>query len=209
MTDLVWYASYGSNMHSARFACYLAGGTPEGGAIDLPGCRDRTAPRRTRALALPGLLYFATESRTWTGGRAFYTPEAAGVTAARAYLVTAEQFGDIVAQEMYRTPDAHLDLTAAVSAGHAAIGPGRYETLIRTGTLDGHPMLTCTAPREYTALPGNPPSPAYLRHLAAGLRESHDWPLPRIAEYLATRPGANLRWTPRSVLTAVTAHPDR
>lgn len=199
VTELVWYAAYGSNMHSARLRCYLAGGTPEGGAITLPGCRDSTAPRATVARTLPGTVYFATESLTWTGGRAFYDPDGAGETPVRAYLITAEQFADLVAQEMYRPPGHDLDLTEALATGRQSLGPGRYETLVRAGTLDTHPLLTCTAPRHYTGLPGNPPSPAYLRHLAAGLVESHHWSLPHVARYLATRPGAESRWTPETV----------
>ncbi len=202
---MVWYASYGSNMHSARFRCYVAGGMPEGGAIDLPGCRDRTFPTRTLPLLLPGVVYFATESLTWTGGRAFYSPDAPGETAARAYLVTAAQFSDIVAQEMYRPPGTDLDLTEVLESGRLALGPGRYETLVDAGTLGGFPILTCTAPRDYVDLPRNPPSVAYLRHLAAGLAEAHEWPVAKIAAYLASRPGAYPYWSPDSVAALLTS----
>lgn len=205
MSGSVWYAAYGSNMHRRRLRCYLAGGRPSGGAITLPGCRDTAEPRESRPVTLPGLLYFATESLTWTGGRAFYTPSAPGETAAHAYLITAQQFSDIVAQEMYRPPGDDLDLTEVLADGRHALGPGRYETLVHAGDLDGHPILTCTAPWRHTDLPGNPPAAAYLRHLAAGLAESHGWPLTRIAEYLATRPGAAPRWTPDAVLDLLRA----
>lgn len=199
----VWYAAYGSNMHLDRLRCYLAGGRPHGGSIELPGGRDPADPARAVAIEIPGLLYFATESLTWTGGRAFYCPEGAGRTAARAYLLTAGQFADIVAQEMYRSPAADLDLREVLTTGRTRLGPGRYETLVRVGTLDGHPILTCTAPWHHTELPGNPPSRAYLRHLAAGLAESHGWTPARIASYLATRPGANPAWTPEAVADAL------
>lgn len=199
----MWYAAYGSNLHRSRLACYLEGGTPVGGAIDLPGCRDHAAPRGSLPLILPGLLYFATESVTWTGGRAFYTPDAPGETAANAYLLTVGQFSDIVAQEMYRAPGTDLDLTEVIDTGRTALGPGRYETLVRTGAVDGHPVVTCTAPWRHTEISGNPPAPAYLRHLAAGLAESHGWPLPHIAAYLAGRPGADLRWTTESVTAVI------
>ncbi|HLS75262.1 MAG TPA: histone deacetylase [Nocardia sp.] len=205
---LVWYASYGSNMHLDRLRCYLAGGCPRGGAITLPGARDPRDPARSVGVELPGVLYFATESLTWTGGRAFYCPDAPGRTAARAHLLTVEQFSDIVAQEMYRPPGADLDLSAVLATGRAALGPGRYETLVHAGDLDGHPILTCTAPWRHTDLPGNPPSAAYLRHLAAGLAESHRWPRARIAEYLATRPGAAPAWTPEAVAAALTDAPE-
>src|SRR5690606_28035640 len=83
--ELVWYASYGSNMNPRRLACYLRRGAPDGGVMTLPGCRDATPPRRSVPLLLPGLLYFATESAVWTGGRAFYYPVIAERTAVHAY----------------------------------------------------------------------------------------------------------------------------
>ncbi|MFI6046766.1 histone deacetylase [Nocardia sp. NPDC051321] len=203
--DLVWYAAYGSNMHLSRLRCYLTGGTPEGGARTVPGCRDPAEPVRSVPLMLPGLLYFATESLVWTGGRAFYDPDGPGQTAARAYLLTVAQFSDIVAQEMYRLPGTDLDLTEAITNGRALLGPGRYETLSYAGTLESRPILTCTAPWRHTDLPGNSPSPTYLRHLAAGLIESHCWTIETTATYLATRPGANHTWTPETLAALLAA----
>ncbi|MBF6547984.1 histone deacetylase [Nocardia brasiliensis] len=197
--ERVWYAAYGSNMHLSRLRCYLRGGTPAGGLRAVPGCRDAAEPARSLPMMLPGLLYFATESLVWTGGRAFYDPDGPGETAARAYLLTAAQFSDIAAQEMYRPPGTDLDLTTAIRCGRDPLGPGRYETLSYAGTFEGHPILTCTAPWRHDALPGNAPAPTYLRHLAAGLIEAHGWSVEAAATYLATRPGADLAWTPRSL----------
>ncbi|WP_309234447.1 histone deacetylase [Nocardia sp. XZ_19_385] len=199
----VWYASYGSNMHRHRLRCYLRGGRPDGGALTLPGCRDPADPARSVPLLLPGVLYFATESLTWTGGRAFYDPHVPGETAAAAHLLTSAQFSDIFAQEMYRPPGADLDLTEVLETGRMMLGPGRYETVVSAGAHDGHPVLTFTAPWRYRDLPGNPPAAAYLRHLAAGLRINHGWATGNIAGYLSSRPGADLRWTPESVAALV------
>jgi len=44
---------------------------------------------------LPGALYFAGRSPKWGGGVAFYDHLGDGPTAAREYLVTAEQFADV------------------------------------------------------------------------------------------------------------------
>lgn len=46
---------------------------------------------------------------------AFYDPEAPGEVAARAYLITAEQFVDVLAQETLRLPGMALDLTPRVA----------------------------------------------------------------------------------------------
>ena len=44
----VWYASFGSNILSERFACYLEGGRIEGMIRDMPGSRDPSPPTEWR-----------------------------------------------------------------------------------------------------------------------------------------------------------------
>ncbi|GAB2709646.1 histone deacetylase [Kitasatospora kifunensis] len=195
---LLWYAAYGSNLHLARLTSYLAGGRPAGGARVYPGCRDPRPPRDSRPIRLPGLLYFALESAVWTGGMAFYdpdTPDGRAGTAARAYLITAAQLSDLAAQEMRRRPGTDLDLREVLREGRAVLGPGRYETLVHPGDLEGRPLLTFTAPWHLAQAPLAPPSAPYLRHLAAGLRETHGWDTATIAAYLSTRPGAVGHWS--------------
>jgi hypothetical protein len=195
--------SYGSNMARARLACYLAGGRPPGARRHYPGARDRALPREDRAVHLPGRVWFAGRSAVWGGGTAFYDHHAVGPTPARAYRITAGQLTDVAAQEMHRSP-AHDDpLEAALVAGidgrHAA-GPGRYETLVAVGHLDGLPMVTFTAPHGHADVPHAAPSAAYAATISAGLREAHGWSDAEVAAYLgkvtpATTPadGASVR----------------
>lgn len=188
---LVWYAAYGSNMDLERLNRYLA------------GCRDSRPPARSVAVMLPGTLYFATESQVWTGGRAFFDPDGGGELPARAHLLTAAQFSDIAAQEMYREPGPDLDLTEVLSRGRAETGPGRYETLVCAGLLDGCPVLTFTAPWRVSDVAVKPPAAAYLRHLVAGVVAAHGWSALRAAEYLAGCPGAEGRWTAAEIAALV------
>ncbi len=184
-----------------------AAGRP-GGARAYPGCRDGSPPRRSVPVELDGTVYFATHSPVWGGGRAFYDPDAPGRVLARAHLVTAQQFSDIAAQEMYARPGTDLDLTGVLSTGRATLGPGRYETLVLAGTLDGLPMLTFTAPWAVADVPWTVPSAGYLGHLAAGLNEAGRWDAATVARYLAARPGAAGHWTAeRGVLTPATPGP--
>ncbi|MBM0233410.1 histone deacetylase [Micromonospora sp. STR1_7] len=198
-------------MHAARLAWYIGGGCPPGGLRTYPGCRDPRPPSRSVPVSLPGGIYFAGESGAWTGGMAFYDPQLPGLAAARAYLVTVDQFTDIAAQEMYRPAGDTTDLIpatdaaidAAVADGRATLGPGRYETLVCPGSRCGVPMLTFTAPVPASAVRCRPPAPIYLGMIARGLRESHGWPTGRIADYLACRPGVADGWSPEAVTALV------
>ena len=196
---MVWYASYGSNMHLDRLAHYIEGGRPPGAARTYLGCRDRRPPAESVPVELRGALYFATRSPVWRGGRAFYDPGADSRVFARAHLVSAEQFADIVAQEMYREPGADLDLREVLSTGRSVLGDGRYETLLCTGRLDGRPVLTFTAPWRMAEVTWTAPSADYLRHLAMGLLETGAWDEGMVTAYLADCPGTAGLWTARAV----------
>jgi hypothetical protein len=186
-------------MYAARLGCYLAGGTPPGANRGYPGGRDPRPPRRARGFPLPGGIYFATHSEVWGGGRAFYDWRLAGTAAARGYLITARQFSDLVAQEMYREPGVDIDLRPVLALGHHELGPGRYETLLHVGELDGYPVLTFTAPWGAEDVEWTAPSGPYLRMLRDGLRESYGWEVPCAARYLAGLPGARGQWTAEKI----------
>ncbi|MFD7022013.1 histone deacetylase [Promicromonospora sukumoe] len=185
----VWYVSYGSNMARARLDCYLQGGRPPGARRTYPGARDRTPPREDRAVHLPGRLWFAGESSVWGGGVAFYDHDAVGPTPARAYRITSGQLADVAAQEMHRSPVPDDPLEALLRSGVArrhTAGPGRYETLVAVGRLDGLPMLTFTAPHGHAGRPHAAPSAAYVAMIAAGLREAHGWSDAEVRTYLSS-----------------------
>lgn len=209
MNGLVWYVSYGSNMSAERFHYYIHGGRPPGAARTYPGARDRMLPRVSKAVWLPGGVYFATESPVWGGGRAFYDPTIPGKAAARAFLITAQQFSDVAAQEMYREPGAELNIADVITAGRVEVGSGRYETLVYVGQNERAPMLTFTAPWGIGDIPLLSPSDRYLRMLGHGLRDAHGWDSGEIANYLAELPGAKGVWTPERIKALVTsAFPD-
>ncbi|MFI5694382.1 histone deacetylase [Kribbella sp. NPDC051586] len=204
--ERVWYVAYGSNLALGRFRCYLAGGRPAGGARVYPGCRDHSDPERVAGVEFPGGLVFAGQSLVWGGGSAFYNPAASGQVAGRAYLLSADQLGDVAAQEMRREPGGEFardlaGLLAVVDTLHT-MGPGRYETVARLGELDGIPMFTVTHGTVADLVPVAPTA-AYLRWIAAGLVEAHGWGSDRIVEYLHAAPGVQLGWTPGALRSAL------
>ena len=194
----LWYVAYGSNLSRARFQVYLRGGTPAGGTREHPGARDSRGPLDDAAVLVPGGLRFVGVSSIWGGGMAIYDAGAAGAVAARAYLVTADQFVDVLAQEMRQEPDLDLDLAAVHETGWHSLGAGRYQTLAHLGERDGLPMLTFTS-ADVEDHPLNAPSAGYLRTIALGLRESHAWTAAATGRYLAGFPGAAGTWSAGAV----------
>ena len=156
-------------MSRARFDIYLRGGTPEGATHHYPGCRDLSAPLDDRALEIDMQLCFGGSSRTWGGGVAFVRP--GGTAKARAYLITDEQFADVIAQENWLEP------------GSIGIDGGdyMYGVIPELGELDGHPVRTITQAPD---TPLNPPSAAYVKHIVDGLREAHGMSDEAIEAYL-------------------------
>ena len=194
---LIWYVVYGSNLAMGRFRCYLSGGRPAGGTREYVGCRDRSDPARAEGVEVPGGIVFASESGVWGGGMAFLDHTRPGLAACRAYLVTADQLGDIAAQERRRPPGGAFarDLAGLLPDVEqiVATGPGHYETVVRLGELDGAPMFTVTH-HDIPSLPLASPTAAYLHWISIGLREAHGYDAARTARYLVTAPGVAGAW---------------
>lgn len=201
-SDLVWYASYGSNLSKSRFGVYLRGGQLPGRPRLYTGARDVTSPRADMPLMLNGQVYFAGQSSVWGGGFGLFDPSSDGTTPARAYLVTLEQFSDVVAQEMGRPPGPTLDVSRAIRAGRDTLGPGPYETIVRTGFVNNIPVLTFTAPAPRRPL--SVPAAPYLAVIGRGIIEAHGWCPTRTGTYLASLPGAAGHWQAESVADLLT-----
>jgi hypothetical protein len=192
---MVWYAGYGSNLCDERFRCYIAGGIPPGLTRPCRGARDTTLPREDRSLDIDHRLYFAGFAEPWGGAPCFIdTVESPDTpTHARAYLITWEQFEDVVAQENGR-PTSPIDLDRGhLTEGRSFhLGPGRYENLLCFGRQDGgFPVVTITSPWTMTDVQEGAPSPAYLKVMIAGLRQSHSMSDDAIVAYLAATPGCS------------------
>lgn len=167
MSQLVWYAAYGSNLSRQRFLHYLEGGCPPGASRTHDTCVDPTPPRDDRAYEMYGDMYFGGPSRNWGGGIAFFEPTE-GAVRSRLYLITEEQFEHVCFEE------------------NGQSSTGWYEVRTDVGSLDGYPIVTLTTPekRDFT-----PPTPAYLRCLVQGLRESHRMADENITGYLLSKRG--------------------
>ena len=109
-------------------------------------------------------------------------------TRARRWLITVQQFSDVVAQEGGRAPGEDLDLVPALEAGTMVVGSSWYDLVVVVDDLDGVPVVTFTTSRSMSELSLNRPSPAYAETIANGLMESHAMGSAEVAAYLNSAP---------------------
>lgn len=222
----VWYASYGSNMNRARFLTYLQGGTPPGSTRPHIGSRDRTPPQGDIPIRFDGRMHFAYRSSRWQGGGVGFIDLASpGHSLGRAYLITSEQFDDIVAQEngLPPTKGSAVDIQKTLEKGVSVHSPlSVYGTLAHVGDYDNAPVLTFTgnfsevdslyeaalaADGDLTAdtfIARNEPHGNYLRMVAAGLSEAFGMTRHQQVDYLRGCGGAE-RWPRRGLLNVLRA----
>jgi hypothetical protein len=184
VTPRVWYAAYGSNLSRERFDFYLRGGQPDGTSHRYPGCRSDAPPEADVADEIAAELCFGGWSQTWGGGVAFVRTSPGAKAKARLYLVTLDQFSDVVAQENWLVPG-----TISIEPTEQQIvldGEHTYRVVIPLGMRDGTPVLTVS---QLAATDIAAPTTPYLRYIAEGLRTSHGLSTDEIVAYLASAPG--------------------
>ncbi len=179
MNDLVWYASYGSNLLYDRFLCYILGGKPEGSSANCPGCSDRSLPQDDRPITIHHRLYFSRKSLSWEGkGVAFIRSgrDDDVRTLGRMYLITRDQFTQVVRQENGRASDysqISIDFNRTISSGQSLINGGWYSRIIYLGTEDGYPIFTFTGGWDDDDIQPNEPGEAYRGTIIRGLKETY------------------------------------
>lgn len=202
----IWYVSYGSNLLKRRFMVYIQGGRAPGGMIDQPGSTDHTPPSRDIAIDIPVRLYFGGQSRVYNGSVAFVDPgKTSESTMARAYLVTREQFWQIVRQEnmWLDMPPAEVPTVAAIRqagtalltppATQADLYPSQYPRVVYLGERDGYPLLTFTSDKPHSQT--GKPSELYLKTMSTGFYQSRNITAKQIAAYLVNKPGVAGKYT--------------
>lgn len=198
----VWYASYGSNLNYQRFMCYIKGDVPQWRTEPNQGCRDKTPPQKKRPIQLNFVLYFAGRATSWNnGGAAFIRQDGdESRVLGRMYLITDDQFNDIVMQENSRKVDGSRFVPPfdILSQRRESLLPGKpwYGRLLNVGVEQGHPILTFTTNR--TDLRLNSPSENYVKTIASGLKETYpSMKVPEIFSYLSRAEGIAGRLDPR------------
>ena len=210
--SLVWYASYGSNLDCERFMCYIKGGTPRGALRSNPGCRDSSDPLESRRILIKGFeLYFADDERaqrSWGGAPAFIRRNASSSVNGRMYLITYQQFNDVVLQEndfrkreelADRLPVSSNSIDKKRGFSLKEIKPDAlYDQVLYVGDEGGHAIFTFTT--THTELPSGAPSGPYLQVILKGLKDTYaDKTETAIYEYLSSAGGIQGLMTPEKL----------
>lgn len=189
--NLIWYASYGSNICHERFLCYIIGGkVPAADRIYL-GCQDKSFPVATEEIYIQSALYFAKSSSLWGGGGVGFLKNGFGgreQSMGRMYLITQEQFKDVVRQETIREV-INIDFDYAIeSGGYVFAERSWYGRIVYIGTQDQYPIFTFTNEKD---LVPTKPAPEYLNIIGKGIKEVYPLTNEEIADYFLKCDGIN------------------
>lgn len=203
--DYIWYASYGSNLLEERFHCYIQGGKPKGSTKQYKGCKNKNLPIDSEETYITSELYFAKESETWNGGGVCFisndfNPKSA--TLARMYLITKEQFVDVVKQEIGKE-DFEIDFERAISDGSNIFRKNSwYNKIHYLGIQNNFPIFTFTHDSDYKE--ENKPDINYLKIIIEGIKETfQNFNEVEIADYLISKRGISGNFNREALLEIV------
>jgi hypothetical protein len=176
--------------------CYIQGGTPKGTTSHQDGCTDKTPPVDDIKIEIPHELYFAKSSSKWGGGVAFIglNQENRNMTRGRAYLITKEQFTEVVKQEN-NNKSVLIDFESVIKNLSSICLASWYGNVIFLGYKHENPIFTFTYDKNIGKEPFTKPSIAYLKVIAEGLREKHNLTNDEIAKYLINKSGVKGNYT--------------
>ena len=181
MVEKVWYCSYGSNLLEERFKLYIEGGTSPLVNKIYDGCTDKTMPTKSKLYKINYEMYFAEKAEFWEDKAVAFISHKKGnsFTYARLYLITVEQFHEIVTQENTQFSSSSIskliDLKELESKGSLLLGsPDEnklYGKVILVGTEEGFPIITFTSKSEIDKVKFKKPGEKYLGTIIKGLSD--------------------------------------
>jgi len=204
--NYVWYAVYGSNLSRERFNVYIKGGKINTSCKikEYHGCRCHCPPIDDKPYQIKHELYFYEKSPTWCGhGVAFIKSEECKskelVTLGKIYLITKEQFNDILHQENSKEPpyDVYtVDFDRIIKNKMHVVGQkGWYTKILYLGEEESFPVFTLTGQwddRDIDNNIKNLPSSRYRSYIIEGLRETNpEMSMQSICFYIGKMGGYN------------------
>jgi len=195
--NYVWYSCYGSNLNEERFLCYIQGGKPKNSSREEIGCKDKTLPLENRKYQLNRPLYFAKNSPHWNNGGSGFIglyPDKENYTLSRMYLITKEQFVDLVNQEN-STTDIKIDFEKAIENRITKVAETKYGNLLFIEFVDDMPVFSFSTLENIGDSNFVKPDIMYLKTILLGLKEIYTLSNEEFTEYLLNKPGIKNNYT--------------
>jgi len=181
--NYIWYASYGSNLSLDRFMTYIKGGKPKNSSKIEKGCTDKTPPIKDRPHQIKHALYFARISKKWNNGGSCILSvkyDENKTTLGRKFLITVEQFLDIVSQNN-GVEQSFIDFDEVKKLGSKSINKSLSGNILYLGDEDGYPIFTFTSHFDETEFVR--PDILYLATIGAGVKNTFNYSIEQVADY--------------------------
>lgn len=194
-------------MQLERFLCYIRGGSPIGRNDVYKGCGDKTLPEENDGFNISSRLYFAKRYKGWkNGGVAFIsnTFKSNFNTLARMYLITEDQFIDVVKQETKHEGELNIDFEKCIKNDSLVFrDPSWYGNLIYLGEQNDKPIFTFTSKTDFVDQV-NKPNDFYLKTIIEGIKETFpSFKDLDICEYLLPLDGIKGNYTEEQLIALV------
>ena len=179
----LWYASYGSNLSRERFMCYIEGGKPKNSSKTEKGCLDKTPPKDDRPHEINHALYFARNSKKWNNGGSCILSikfDKNKITYGRKFLITVEQFLDIVSQNN-GVDNIEIDFDDVMKNGSKSINNSLSGNILYLGDEEGYPIFTFTSHFDETEYVK--PDILYLATIGAGVKNTFNMTSEQVTDY--------------------------
>lgn len=190
ISNMIWYACYGSNMDLERFLKYIQGGqlNVNGNIKNYKACpTDNSLPQNSEPYLIDRKFFFAKESKTWNKhGVGFISNKRnkKSKTFGKLYLISEAQFSHLFALENGRET-AKISFDKLSKLGILDYGYNFYNRIV---LLDknhkGFPILTFTN-RENPKT--NKPHPEYAQLITSGLKLTHKLTINEAVDYLSKK----------------------
>ncbi len=181
--NYIWYCSYGSNLSTERFMCYINGGKPQNSTKEEEGCRDKTPPIDDKPHIIKHALYFARHSKKWNNGGSCILSvkyNEKKKTMGRIFLITEEQFLDIVAQNN-GVKEVKINFEEVIKLSSKSINDSLSGNILYLGDEDGYPIFTFTSHFDETEFVR--PDILYLATIGAGVKETFKMTNEQVTDY--------------------------
>jgi len=196
----LWYASYGSNLSRDRFMCYIDGGKPKNSSKIEKGCADKTEPKNDRPHQIKHALYFARNSKKWNNGGSCILSvkhDENKTTFGRKFLITVEQFLDIVSQNN-GVENTQIDFDEVIKNGSKSINKSLSGNILYLGEEDDYPIFTFTSHFDETEF--KRPDILYLATIGAGVKETFGMTIEEVTDYFMGLDGVKQNYEKQDLL---------